>query len=184
MSARIKVVVPYPPSGNIYWRKTKSGRLYESDEAKIYKATVAKLLVKEMPIFGKIIMSGEIYQPADQGDLDNFLKVLKDALKFHAYLDDKQVKRYGNLGFNLEQRDYPRCELIFVGERFATHEEKQTAIREHLGAKAQRRATLKRNEKLRELGLLAKPERKRVKKRKDIHYPLAVPAVVPPPKIE
>jgi crossover junction endodeoxyribonuclease RusA len=187
MSARIRFALPYPPSGNIYWRKTKSGKMYESEEAKEYKADVARRLADQRPLLGHIRMGCVLFTPQDAGgDLDNRLKILKDALRFHAYLDDKQVRNYIEpFGFDDSQPAYPRVELVLIGEGLGTIDQAREAEARHLMAKVKRRATMKKNEQLRAAGLMERPKKKRVQEKPGkVRFELAVPASYPPPKIE
>jgi crossover junction endodeoxyribonuclease RusA len=87
-----KLILPYPPSANIYWRHNR-GRTHRSQEANEYIAQVGWLCVAERiaPIRGNVCLSVDFYRPAKRGDLDNLLKVLIDALRGYAYDDDKQI---------------------------------------------------------------------------------------------
>lgn len=88
------ITLPYPPTANLYWRVFR-GRAVKSDDARNYQRTVQlKCLASRMkPLLGPVEVTLSVYRPAKRGDLDNSLKVLLDALKGHAYLDDKQVTR-------------------------------------------------------------------------------------------
>jgi crossover junction endodeoxyribonuclease RusA len=88
------ITLPYPPSANTYWRVWQ-GRPVKSDEARAYQALVALKCRSEAmrPLVGQVSVTVSVYRPAKRGDLDNSLKVLLDALKGFAYLDDKQVTR-------------------------------------------------------------------------------------------
>jgi Holliday junction resolvase RusA-like endonuclease len=89
----VRLTLPYPPSANRYWRKTKHGRVYVSEEAKAYKSNVATLgAVKGCrPLTGDVAMILIVYRPQKSGDLSNRIKVLEDALIGVAFADDKQV---------------------------------------------------------------------------------------------
>jgi len=88
-----KVVLPYPPSANRYWRIFR-GRAVTSQEALQYKRAVGLLCqqARTKPLKTPVTLSVEVFRPAKRGDLDNCLKVLLDALQGHMYLDDAQVK--------------------------------------------------------------------------------------------
>jgi Holliday junction resolvase RusA-like endonuclease len=91
----------YPPSANAYWRsKTirKGNRfiplVHRSHEADDYRALVNKLGM----INGwtarpecEVSVAVEVWRPRKIGDLDNTLKVMFDALKGRAFVDDNQV---------------------------------------------------------------------------------------------
>ena len=116
----INLVLPYPVSANMYWRTFmpkgfKAPVTTLSSEAKAYKAEVRKLCmiagVKE-PIEGRVSVAIKLYpqRPQDWAkraqknpegwdddvrciDLDNANKVLFDALKGIAIVDDKWVRK-------------------------------------------------------------------------------------------
>lgn len=90
----MRLTLPYPPSGNRYWRHV--GRnVVVSAEAKAYREKVKWLALaqcgKARPIEGDVVVSVGVFRPARRGDLDNTLKVLLDSLRGVAYLDDAQV---------------------------------------------------------------------------------------------
>ena len=110
--------LPYPPSANRYWRVWR-GRAVKSDEARAYQAAVT-LMCKggaARPLAGQVQVSVKVYRPAKRGDLDNSLKVLLDALKGHAYLDDKQVKRI--VAEQFDDAKQPRAEVTVELMRMA-----------------------------------------------------------------
>lgn len=86
--------LPYPPSANRYWRNFKS-QIVKSPEARAYQRKVALLsraqLGREGPLAGDVSVIVSVYRPAKRGDLDNALKVMLDALKGIAYVDDSQI---------------------------------------------------------------------------------------------
>lgn len=95
----MKLTLPYPPSANAYWRVWK-GRILVSAQARAYKARVgfqaaaAKARGGVSPyltLAGPVVVSVALYRPQRRGDLDNTLKVLLDALKGIAFVDDSQV---------------------------------------------------------------------------------------------
>lgn len=87
-----RVVLPYPPSVNHYWRVVR-GRPILSAEARAYKVGVLlRARTQGMtPLDGPVCVSVTVYRPRRIGDLDNVLKGLLDALRGVAYADDKQV---------------------------------------------------------------------------------------------
>lgn len=84
------VWLPYPPSGNRYWRHV-GARVVVSREAREYRAKVAKMLASMEPIDGDVGVEILVHRPARRGDLDNTLKVLLDAVRGFAYHDDSQI---------------------------------------------------------------------------------------------
>lgn len=108
----MRLVLGYPPTANLYWRKTRTGKVYVSDEARQYRITAA-LSAKAQGakvLNGLVVVRVDVFRPAKRGDLDNTLKVLLDALRGVAYEDDKQV-----VAINAYRRDdpaNPRVELV------------------------------------------------------------------------
>lgn len=113
----ITLTLPYPISANVYWRTRVAGKVamtYVSNEAKAYKAEVAKLCKLAgiaAPILGRVQIDVQLFphRPLDWQkrqrqhgpgwddtvqcmDLDNANKVLLDALKNLAIEDDKFVR--------------------------------------------------------------------------------------------
>lgn len=98
---------PYPISANRYWRRTKTGRLYVSQEAQDYKSRfvlnaceleigkefepTAEKVTVHIVVFPKMNKDGS--ECKTLVDIDNSVKIALDALNGKAYLDDKQVKR-------------------------------------------------------------------------------------------
>lgn len=87
---RLGVWLPYPPSGNRYWRHV-GARVVVSKEAREYRKKVAQLLVGAQPLDGDVGVAVLVYRPARRGDLDNTLKVLLDSVRGFAYADDSQI---------------------------------------------------------------------------------------------
>ncbi len=92
----------YPPSVNDYWRsqivRGRGGRLipsvYPGPKAKEYRALVQRLALVNgwgAPLAGDVAVWLDIYRPRRIGDLDNPIKVVLDALKGRAFIDDGQV---------------------------------------------------------------------------------------------
>ena len=80
----------YPPSANRYWRVFR-GMVVKSKEAREYQKSVALRFAGRKPMRGNVIVSLNVFRPRKSGDLDNTVKVLLDALKKIAYVDDSQV---------------------------------------------------------------------------------------------
>lgn len=89
----MRLTLPIPPSANDYWR-TWRGRVVVSAEARRYKNGVQLRALTEghrKPLACPVVASVVVYRARRAGDLDNFLKVLLDALKGIAFVDDSQV---------------------------------------------------------------------------------------------
>lgn len=106
------LILPYPPTMNLMWRKTRNGRTYLTHEARHYKANTALLARAHglRPIDGEVSLTINLYRPARRGDLDNSLKVMIDALKGVAFSDDSQVRRIEAERF--EDKANPRVEVV------------------------------------------------------------------------
>lgn len=83
---------PLPPSGNRYWRVGR-GRIYPTDEGQNYKATVAMMARCDRVelLTGPVAVDVAVYRARKSGDLDNFLKILLDAMQGVYYHNDSQV---------------------------------------------------------------------------------------------
>jgi len=88
--------LPLPPSANRYWRTTRTGRTYVSEEAQAYKAEVGWLARAEglEMLEGEVSLSLQVYMVNKSADLTNRIKVLEDALNGVAYIDDNQVSEF------------------------------------------------------------------------------------------
>jgi crossover junction endodeoxyribonuclease RusA len=107
----IHLVLPYPVSGNIYWRHV-GNKVVRSAKASAYKSQVAWIAKAAgvKPLTGRLAVHIALYpqRPLDAAqreeklgkawadrvrclDLDNARKVLYDALNGIAYLDDKWI---------------------------------------------------------------------------------------------
>lgn len=107
-----RIVLPVPPSANRYWRHSWSGAVYVSQEAKEYK-----LLVRFMSVdAGVTCVPGEVelgivlYRDRNIGDVDNYLKVLLDALQGCLYINDRQVRSISITKF-IDKKN-PRVEVV------------------------------------------------------------------------
>lgn len=90
----MKFVLEVPPSANRYWRTTRNGRVYKSKQAKQYTETVRWQLRAAgiTPTQRDVALRVKVYRKQRRGDLDNFNKVLLDAMQDIVYVDDNQVK--------------------------------------------------------------------------------------------
>ena len=89
----IHLILPYPPSVNKYWLRTRKG-MRLSDEARAYKMQVANICQHEdiEPIMkGEIRLTLHVYRPRKTGDLDNTFKAIGDSLEGLVYANDRQI---------------------------------------------------------------------------------------------
>lgn len=112
----MKLVLPFPPSANTYWRMFR-GHIVKSKKARDYQKSVAKMVLSQLgaktplPVFaGEVSVSLVAYRPAKRGDLDNFLKVSLDSLRGVVFADDDQVVRI--VADRDDSHDRPRIELL------------------------------------------------------------------------
>ena len=84
------LTLPLPPLANRYWRLGR-GHLYRSQEAEVYRQTVAVLGKHYPEHYGNVVVTLRVYRKRHAGDLDNYLKVLLDSLQGVAFQNDRQV---------------------------------------------------------------------------------------------
>ena len=90
------ITLPWPPSVNHYWRRSKNGMMHVSAEGLAFREAVGwNALQQNAPkqLTGDLIVDIEAFMPDKRRrDLDNILKALLDALT-HAgvWLDDSQI---------------------------------------------------------------------------------------------
>ena len=106
----INLILPLPPSANRMWRKGK-GRTYRSDEYDMFCTRVGWTCKEKNidMISGGVQATIRFYFARVNGDLDNRIKPLLDALRGFAYSDDQQV-----MAFCCERhmdRKQPRVEI-------------------------------------------------------------------------
>lgn len=98
----IKIVLPWPPSVNQYWRHPSSGPLAGrhliSEQGRAYRAKVTAHVWNEQQahkLADRLSMAILCYPPdRRRRDLDNILKAALDALVFAGVmLDDSQIDR-------------------------------------------------------------------------------------------
>jgi crossover junction endodeoxyribonuclease RusA len=106
----MNIILPYPPSCNRYWRHNR-GRTHRSKEAVDYINHVGNLCVvhKVRPTAESVCVTLRVFRPAKRGDLDNTAKVLLDALRGYAYLDDKQIVELHS--YRHDDKSAPRVEV-------------------------------------------------------------------------
>lgn len=88
--AEVTLTLPIPPSANRYWRSVDH-RVIVSPEAQEYKRLVRYSTTGIRPFKGNVAVNVTVFRPRKAGDLDNYLKVLLDALKGVLYDDDSVV---------------------------------------------------------------------------------------------
>jgi len=101
--------LPVPPSANRYWRIYRN-RMVVTEEARAYKEEVALLLRGAVPLGGNVSVNLSVFRPAKRGDLDNYNKVLFDALQGFAYSNDSQITEIHS--FRKDDKDNPRVEFM------------------------------------------------------------------------
>jgi crossover junction endodeoxyribonuclease RusA len=109
----VKLVLPFPPSTNRYWRNWR-GRQVVSAEAREYKEAVGWIVRKAMrePLTGDVAVTVEVYRPRKSRDLDNCLKIVFDALNGIAYNDDNQITEI--YAFRYDDKANPRVNLTIA----------------------------------------------------------------------
>ena len=101
--------LPVPPSANRYW-ELRRNRIVVTDEARAYKQEVAYQLNRYAPLVGDVAVNFTVYRPAKRGDLDNYTKVMFDALNKLVWADDKQVIEIHS--FREDDKKNPRVEFL------------------------------------------------------------------------
>lgn len=102
---------PLPPSANRYWRYAH-GKIVVNPEAQNYKEVIKMLARVDQvtALNGPVSLTVAIYRARKSGDLDNFLKILIDALQGIFYRNDSQIREiHATLH---EDRHEPRCEVM------------------------------------------------------------------------
>ena len=97
--------IPLPPSANNYWT-ISNNRFATTQEAKNYKKEIFYRLSNLIPLRGDICLNITIFRRIRRGDLDNFLKVMLDALNGIVYLDDSQIVEIH--AFREDDKENPR----------------------------------------------------------------------------
>lgn len=113
-----KFTLPVPPSANRYWR-VANNRIIVSEDAAEYKATIFRQLRDCEPLRGDVAVNFTVFRPWKRGDLDNYTKVMFDALKGLVWLDDSQVIEIHS--FRDDDKINPRVEFLVyeMDERIA-----------------------------------------------------------------
>jgi crossover junction endodeoxyribonuclease RusA len=92
----IKIILPFPPSVNNYWKKWNN-RIVISNEGRKYRQVVVyeALIQKVKRLFDKKLkMEIEVLRPDNRRrDLDNLLKATQDSMCYAGiYDDDSQIQ--------------------------------------------------------------------------------------------
>lgn len=93
----LDLMLPWPPSVNNYWARSKSGKVYLTAKALKYRFKVIQLISHfnlSLGIDFNVDVDVFYHPPTNVADIDNFKKGLYDALT-HAdvWTDDSRVKR-------------------------------------------------------------------------------------------
>ena len=88
----MKLVLPYPPSLNAYYRNVR-GMVLLSREGRAYKmaAGMAALQQRVAKQDGLLLVAIKVFRPQRRGDLDNSAKAILDSLNGIAWDDDSQI---------------------------------------------------------------------------------------------
>lgn len=125
----IALTLPYPPTANLYWRHYR-GRTVLSKRAEAYRKSVADraALAGCRPFAGDVDVKLDVFRPREIGDLDNTQKVLLDALRGFAFVDDKQVVRiYAD---RHDDAGNPRAEVVVTRTEVRTAGPRGRAVKE------------------------------------------------------
>lgn len=89
------IVLPFPPSVNHYYRRTRTGQVYLGPQALAFRERVhLEWLARSWtPLEGPISLEIRAFRPRVVGDIDNVLKATLDALNRRYFVDDRQVVR-------------------------------------------------------------------------------------------
>lgn len=101
--------LPLPPSANRYW-VVANNRIIVTPEASSYKQQVFLLLREYEPLRGDVAVNFTVFRPSRRGDLDNYTKVMFDAMNGVVWLDDSQVVEIHS--FRADDRRNPRVEFL------------------------------------------------------------------------
>lgn len=101
--------LPVPPSANRYWRVYRN-RIIVTDEAREYKDAIRLLLRNTIPIKNLVTVNFTVFRPSMRGDLDNYNKVMFDALQGLAYVNDNQIVEIHS--YREDDKYNPRVEFL------------------------------------------------------------------------
>lgn len=116
--AEYSFTIPVPPSANRYWMVAHN-RIIVTPEASSYKQQIFIQLRNYEPLRGDVAVNFTVFRPYKRGDLDNYCKVMFDAMKGLVWLDDSQVVEMH--AFRENDKLKPRVEfLVYEVERKTT----------------------------------------------------------------
>lgn len=107
----ITLTLPFPPSINRYLGVTRTGVRFKAKEGVIYTTSVRSICAHQgvKPLEGDLAFEMRLYRPRKIGDVQNYNKVLLDALEGWAYENDKQIQEFH--AYRFDDRQNPRCEV-------------------------------------------------------------------------
>lgn len=121
----MKLVLPYPPSANRYWRnivlrtgpkchacgqhRNVQPRVLISAEARAYKERVEGMFPRLPLLAGPLVFTAHAYRPQRRGDLGNLLKVTEDALQGVLFENDSQIEELH--WYKHDDKHSPRVEV-------------------------------------------------------------------------
>lgn len=104
----IHLILPMPPSLNRLYRTCRSV-VYKTDEARTFEQLVKFEGRDCTPFNGAVALTVVLYRPTRTGDIDNYSKLLLDALQGVIYDNDKQVCDLRNI--KAHDKHNPRVEV-------------------------------------------------------------------------
>jgi Holliday junction resolvase RusA-like endonuclease len=107
--AEYSFTIPVPPSANRYWM-VANNRIIVTPEAASYKKQIFMMLREYEPLRGDVAVNFTVFRPWKRGDLDNYTKVMFDAMKDIVWLDDSQVIEIH--AFRADDKINPRVEFL------------------------------------------------------------------------
>ena len=116
----MKLVLPIGPSANAYKRHycsvdhTHAVKAWLTAEAEVFREHAGWLAKAQRPgedlIVGEVRLTIHVYRPRRVGDLDNYAKVVLDALNGIVWEDDKQIVELHM--YRYEDKANPRLEIL------------------------------------------------------------------------
>lgn len=98
---KIKLVLPWPPSVNHYWQRSRNGGMHISERGRDFRDIVERIVFAwcgqnqkvSLPLTGPVAVNIVCHPPDKRRrDIDNLLKSLLDSLqRAGLYRDDNQV---------------------------------------------------------------------------------------------
>lgn len=109
------ITLPFPPSGNRVYRVGWHGRVHLSVEATNWIEDAAWRIKTSCGRSKVLHVYAKTFFPARRGDIDNFNKLLLDAIKTSGIVDDDKWPHIPRLYLDAElDRKNPRIELKIV----------------------------------------------------------------------